>query len=466
MKDMMKLDSLVHAYQGEVFEKMKQLIAIDSVSGKRTAENAPFGDECRKALDLFIEIAGDMGFETYDCDGYAAHAQFGHGEKTMGILGHLDIVPAGEGWTQDPFGGEIVDGKCYGRGTLDDKGPLLAALFALKAVKESGIPLKHGVRVIAGCDEEVGMSDMRHYASKLKMPDYGFSPDAEYPLINIEKGAIKLVISATMQPNEGKNMEIYQLNAGERANVVPGLATAEVSCEDLTTLDKQLEEICAAHEKFHLEAEKISDARARIIATGIGAHASTPHAGINAAGMLLIALTALGAGDIIAALSEKIGMESDGESIGISCKDELSGALTCNLGLMRYDGEKIEVTLDIRYPLYADEARMTEQAQKTLAPFGLTVVRTGGHVPLHVPADSEVVKGLLEVYHDVTGLPAYPIAIGGGTYSRMMPNTVAFGINFPGEGDRCHMPDEYVDVEKFMLSVKVMAHAIVRLAGR
>ena len=150
---------------------------------------------------------------------------------------------------------------------------------------------------------------------------------------------------------------------------------------------------------------------------------------------------------------------------GIACADELSGALTCNLGILRYDGNEISAHLDCRYPLCGDEAKMLGSAVKTVAPAGMSVKLIGSHAPLHVPADHKVVKGLLKVYHEVTGLEPYTIAIGGGTYSRMMPNTVAFGVCFPGDMDVCHIADEYIDLEKLMLGVKIFAHAIAEIAG-
>lgn len=461
-----RIDALIDGWQEEIFERMKAWIGVNSVGVPSDAPDAPFGEGVRKALDLFLADAASMGFETHDCDGYAGHAQFGEGEKTMGVLAHLDIVPAGEGWTQNPFGGEIVGGKCFGRGTMDDKGPLLGALYALRAVKEAGVKLRHGVRIIAGCDEETGMSDMRYYASKLPMPDYGFSPDAEYPLINIEKGGAHIALNAGLLPSDSKGIKVYALHAGERANVVPPLATAEVGCDDISALSDKLRAIEAAHAGFKLEAAKGNWGRAVITATGVGAHASLPHLGVNAAGMLLIALKELGAADKIAALADAIGMEGDGKSLGIAQADELSGALTCNLGLLRYDGEKLEALLDIRYPLCAAEDKLVWAAAAVLNPQGIDVKLAGGHPPLHVPADSEIVTGLMQVYRDMTGdADAKPLAIGGGTYSRMMPNTVAFGICFPGDDDPVHMPDEFVYVDKFMLSIKIMARAIVKLAG-
>jgi len=466
-----KLDQLVESYREEILGKLKEWIAIPSVQAPRSAENAPFGPEVRRMLDLFLTDARAMGFDVKEFDGYCAHAQMGEGDKTMGILAHLDIVPAGDGWVHDPFGGEIEDGKFYGRGVTDDKGPMLGALFAMRVVREAGIPLRHRVRAIAGCDEETGMSDMRYYREHSDLPDYGFSPDAEYPLINIEKGGLNLVLSAEADGDACARIPLYSMEAGVRCNVVPGVATAEVGTQavPLAELRKKLAAVCAAHPGFTLAAEPAGEGRAKITATGVSAHASMPHLGANAAGMLLIALHELGAGGAlgraIEGLASVIGMTHDGAGLGIAISDEESGSLTSNLGILRYDGANLYAELDNRYPISANEETMLQSAATAMAPWGVKVTKLRSHAPLHVPADSEVVRGLLEVYHEATGLPAYPIAIGGGTYSRMMPNTVAFGIGFPGDQETCHMPDEHVEIDKFLLAVKIMARAIARLAG-
>ena len=461
-----KIDALVMSMKDQLVEDMKRWIAVPSVQGP-AEENAPFGKENRRMLDLALEDAKKYGFEVRDVDGYAGDISFGQGEQTMGMLCHLDVVPAGDGWTHDPWGAEIVDNKIYGRGTMDDKGPALCALYAMRAVKDAGVPLKDGVRLILGCDEETGMSDMRYYAKKYKMPDYGFSPDAEFPVINIEKGGLGLLISKYTGGEGDAEIAVESLYAGVRPNVVPGVAKAVLKVRDLEGFKAAVERV-AQEKGFRLTTEE-EDGRIALIAEGESAHASMPHLGKNAAGMLLIALKELGAGgnskDAIAALAEVLGMEYDGAKLGIKQEDELSGPLTCNLGILRYDGLNLTAQLDIRYPLCADEEKMCGAATMALSGAGLALTRLGGHTPHHVPAEHKVVKGLLKVYHEVTGLDAYAFAIGGGTYSRMMPNTVAFGLNFPGDTDTCHMPDEFIDVDKMMLSVKIFAHAIATLAA-
>ena len=313
------------------------------------------------------------------------------------------------------------------------------------------------------------MTDMAYYNAHTASPDYGFSPDAEYPVINIEKGGLHILLSKNTGGEEGAEIPVYELYAGERPNVVPGVARAVVGCKDASALRERLE-LVAAGRGFELDLRDLGNGRAQITATGKSAHASTPHLGKNAAGMLLIALAELGAGggsrEAIQTLAACLGISGQGKLLGIAVMDELSGPLTCNLGILRYDGQSLSAHLDIRYPLCASEEKICGQICMKVSPAQFAVTRLSGHAPHHVPANHKVVKGLLKAYSDVTGHEGYAFAIGGGTYSRCMPNTVAFGPCFPGDVDTCHMPDEWFSLENMMLSIRIMAHAIAELAGK
>ncbi len=466
--DEKRLFEIVDSYRDDIVETLRRWIQVPSLGAPRSAENAPFGKDVRRMLDLALKDAADMGFETRDFDGYAMHAQMGSGEKTMGMLCHLDVVPVGDGWTKDPWGGEVENGKIYGRGTADDKGCAVLALYAMKAVREAGIPLRHSVRLILGCDEETGMTDMRHYASKIKMPDYGFSPDAEFPVINIEKGHVYLKLSARADACADADRRVVELYAGERANVVPGAAYAILALKDEAAFRAEIKR-AADENGFDLNVESLGEGKVKLLARGKASHASMPQLGKNAAGMLIYALAQAGAGGAlkaqIEALSQKLGMEYDGRSLGIACADEESGSLTCNIGILRGDETGLSVVLDIRAPICAEYDRMCGNAVRALKGSGVSLELMSETPVYHVSKDHEVVKGLIDAYTTATGQPGYAFAIGGGTYSRMMPNTVAFGPNFPGDTDMCHMPDEYMDIDKMMLSARIYALAIARLAG-
>lgn len=466
---MQDLSIIIDELREEMIQTLKGWIQVPSV---KTAPEpgAPFGREVRRALDLVLSDAAAMGFETRNFDGYAGDVRMGPlGVDPLAILVHLDVVPAGDGWTVEPFALTQKDGNLIGRGVLDDKGPALAALYAMRCVRDAGVELKDTVRLILGCDEETGMTDMAYYNAHTASPDYGFSPDAEYPVINIEKGGLHILLSKNTGGEEGAEIPVYELYAGERPNVVPGIARAVVGCKDVSALRERLELIAAAR-GFELDLRDLGNGRAEITATGKSAHASTPHLGKNAAGMLLIALSELGAGggsrEAIQTLAACLGISGQGKLLGIAVMDELSGPLTCNLGILRYDGQSLSAHLDIRYPLCASEEKICGQICMKVSPAQIAVTRLSGHAPHHVPANHKVVKGLLKAYSDVTGHEGYAFAIGGGTYSRCMPNTVAFGPCFPGDVDTCHMPDEWFSLENMMLSIRIMAHAIAELAGK
>ena len=467
MIDYEKLDARVDALKDELISDIQAWVAVPSVQGE-AVEGKPFGENVAKALDLALDTARRYGFVTRNIDYYAGDISMGSGEQTLGMLAHLDIVPVGEGWTHDPFGGEIADGKIFGRGTIDDKGPALCALYAMRAVRDCGVELKDGVRLILGCDEETGMSDMRYYASKLKMPDYGFSPDAGFPVINIEKGGANVELS---WHGEGEaEIPVFELYAGERPNVVPAYARAVVGSEKVGA--DEIAARIAAHaaqvnQKLHVK--DLGDGRVEISAEGVLSHGSLPEQGVNAASVLLIALKAIGAGanlqSAIDMMVSCIGMEPDGKSLNIKCEDELSHNLSCNLGILRFNGRDFCATLDIRYPLCTNEVEIMGNIVRTVSKYGVCVRQISGHTPHHIPAEHKIVRGLMQVYNEVTGEDAKPLAIGGGTYSRMMPNTVAFGVVFPDEEDCCHIADEYIDIENMMRATKIYARAIAQLAS-
>ena len=467
--DYEKLDARVAELKDELIADIRAWVAVPSVQAE-PLEGKPFGAENARMLDLALETARRYGFETRNIDYYAGDISMGSGEQTMGMLAHLDMVPAGEGWTHDPFGGEIADGKIFGRGTIDDKGPALCALYAMRAVRDAGVPLKDGVRLILGCDEETGMSDMRYYASKLKMPDYGFSPDAQFPLINIEKGGLNVELHQRGAGEADAEIPVYEIYAGERPNVVPAYAravvgTQNVCCEALRA--RVAEHAAKVNQK--LSVKDLGDGRAEISAEGVLSHGLLPELGVNAASVLLICLNAIGAGagvkPILEMMVNCVGMEPDGASLGVKCADELSHNLSCNLGIVRWDGTDFCATLDIRFPLCTNEVEILGNITKAVSKYGACVRQTSGHAPLHVPAEHKIVRGLMKVYNELTGENAKPLAIGGGTYSRMMPNTVAFGVVFPDQEDCCHIADEYIDIDRMMQAVRIYAHAIAELAS-
>ena len=426
---------------------LQKVVSFNTEKG--TAEkNAPFGRAVRDCLDFTLGLAKSFGLTTYDCDGYAGHADFvGTGKSVLGILGHLDVVPAKAAeWAHPPFAGEIHDGKLFGRGTMDDKGPMIACLFAVKALKEAGFVPSKTVRLIFGCDEESGMQCVEHYFTKMPYPDVSFSPDGDFPVINREKGIYQFDVVC------GKLPKGVTVTAGERANVVPSLCTAtSVKAPELGEWKDKIS--CEKTAKGHTYT-----------ALGKSAHGSTPDEGINATHAILKMLAAnFPENETLRFLAEKV-IDTSGKAWGIELHDKESGKLTCNLGVLRTakDGT-LTATVDIRFPVTyrCDDMynllRKNTPAQFEVRPWHISE-------PLFVPSDSQLVTTLMKVYNETMGTSLEPIAIGGGTYSRCLPNCVAFGPLFPGEEQTIHMPNECVDLHNLRKMAELYLKAIYELA--
>ncbi|MCI7737166.1 MAG: dipeptidase PepV [Clostridiales bacterium] len=452
-----RLDAALEALQEDMIETLRRWIRVPSVRAEQSAQNAPFGKEVRRALDTAMADIERLGMKPRDVDGYCCDAEIGEGEETIAVLAHLDVVPEGDGWTHDPYGAEIVDGRLIGRGTSDDKGPGVAALFAMKAILDAGIPLRRRCRLILGCDEECGMQDLEYYERKIGLPEKGFSPDANFPLINTEKGIVAMTLHAPMT-----DARLLSLASGTRCNVVPGMATALLSGDWRE----------AAADAFDVEDEDcaietaLEDGNTRVTVTGVPAHASTPEKGKNAAKMLLAVLNRLGIGGApVALLVEAAGEGDAGEGLGIAGRDAVSGPLTINLGLLYAKDGQLDVTFDCRYPVFFDDKTICETVKKRLAPAGFAMDPTSASHPHHVPESSELVQKLMAVYNGIMGVEEKPFAIGGGTYARHLKEGVAFGMLFPGDLELEHQANESIDLKTYIRAARIYAYAIAALCG-
>ena len=450
-----KIHELIDNCREDYIRMLQSWIRIPSVKGE-AAPGAPFGKDVRSMLDRAAEDAREMGFAVRGFDGYACDVTLGDADEKIAVLGHLDVVPVGDGWTKPPFEGLIENGRIYGRGTNDDKGPALASLFAMKAIRDAGIPLKKGIRLILGCDEESGWEDMEYYGAHERIPDVGFSPDAAFPLINTEKGMVVLALRA---PAAETGLRILEMSAGDRVNVIPG------ECRALAEGGAELAEKARAYaEKTGLPyTAEVTDRGVLLTATGIPGHSAYPEGKRNAIGMMLLLLRELGAEGPAATLAEAVGLEHDGKSLGCACRDEVSGELTCNMGILRLEKGEWYGTLDLRCPVAADQEKLIRAAAEHLP--GFTVETDTQKPPHHVPADSTLVKSLLAAYGEETGLEGEPMSTGGGTYAKVLKQGVAFGALFPDEEDLAHQADEYEEIDRLMLAMKIYANALIRLAG-
>ncbi len=344
-----------------------------------------------------------------------------------------------------------------GRGTSDDKGPGVAALFGMKAIMDAGIPLRRRCRLILGCDEECGMEDLKYYEKKVGLPDMGFSPDANFPLINTEKGIMQLTLHAPMADSR-----LLEIASGTRCNIVPNLATAVLAGD---WREAAADAFDVDDEDCQLETELV-DGNTRLAVTGVAAHASFPEKGKNAAKMLIAVLNKLGIGGApIALLDEAAGEGSEGANLGIAGSDAVSGKLTINLGLLSAKEGKLNVTFDCRFPVFFNDRTISETVAKRLAPAGFALEPTHASQPHHVPESSELVVKLMDVYNTITGADAKPFAIGGGTYARHLKEGVAYGMLFPGELELEHQANESIDVANFVKAARIYAYAILALCA-
>lgn len=458
MNDMQKLDAAIASLRPEMVDTLQRWIRIPSVKAA-PLPGAPFGAAVRQALDEALKDCKRLGFSTQDFDGYSAHADLGEGDDSdaLGILAHLDVVPEGDGWNYPPYGAQIVDGRMYGRGTNDDKGPAVAALYAMKAVQMAGIPLKRKVRLILGCDEESGWMDIAHYKQAATMPRMGFSPDASYPIINIEKGMCHLSLHA---PLSQEGLRVVEFNTGERPNVVPGKASALIAGDAAVAAEAQR---VAAELELPVSAA-VEGENVRLTAIGVNGHAAYPESARNAIGELLLVLAKMNVQGALKTLAEKIGLEYDGKALGIQISDGMSGSLTCNMGIIRAGQNGVYATLDIRYPIMANPDMIVKNARAALK--GFTVDVDAIKEPHYVPESSELVQRLLDAYCEVTGFERKCLYTGGGTYARALEEGVAFGAAFPTDEDLAHQANEYADLDNLYKNIKIFASAIVKLAGR
>ena len=452
-------DEIILNNKQNIINTLCELIKFNSVSTETNDLTMPFGKECKNVLDYTLNLAESQGFRTKNLDGYCGYIEFGEGDEMVGIIGHLDVVPANEndGWTTPPFVPEIRDNKIYGRGAIDDKGPVTASLYAMKAVLDSGVKLNKRVRLILGLNEEKNWKCINHYKEiGEESPTIGFSPDAEFPTIYAEKGILSIRLS---RPFSFENMEILEIDCNNNAiNVVPKYCS-------ITLKFKSQENKILFENNDKISIENIDDNTVKITATGISAHAAHPNLGDNAITTLLKYLNKYLKNNYITKLSD-LGIFEITSPKFLSEKpiEDESGILTSNVGFLDYKNGNLEIGLNLRVPVNTHLSQIEEKYMNLKEIFSnLTVEFPGEQPPIYIPKNSYLVKTLTEIFNEKTGLNEEPIAIGGGTYARAFPNVVAFGANMPGHVDLCHQVDEYIYIDTLIDSAKIYAEAIYRL---
>lgn len=456
------LDNKIIELKDEMIKGVQGVVKIKSVEENNKPE-FPFGEGVHNSLLYCLKLSEELGFKTKNVDNMVGYAEYGTGDELVAVLGHLDVVPEGDGWTYPPYGGEVHDGKIYGRGTIDNKGPVIAALYALKAVKDLAIPLKRRVRVIFGLNEETGSKCVQHYVEVGEdIPVSGFTPDAEYPIINGEKGIVGCRYVKKLKP-EGQKY-IKSISGGIASNVVPDYAKAEIVLTD----------------KYKKEALKLAEHRERIKVTesdfgvvveafGTSAHGSTPEKGINAISVLFEFLSLINldgaSGELVDFINKYIGRDTRGKNMGIFLHDDISGDFILNMGVITGDEHEACIVLNMRYPVTKKFEDFVDKLKNVMESNGMEERYLSNTNSLYIPADTDFIKKLQHVYEEKTGDKGEPICIGGGTYAKSMKNVVAFGPVFKGEPEVEHKPDEYISIDSLVKNAQIMSAAIVELAN-
>lgn len=448
----------IESYKKEMVENLQGWIRCPSVYDESTvSEGKPFGEGVYKALDYIASLAKKDGFDVDTCDGYCTEISFGEGEERVVVLGHADVVPVGKGWHYDPFGAEIKDGLMYGRGTSDDKGATLASYYALKIIRDLNIPLKRKIVLVAGGNEESGSRCMHHYFKVLNKPQptYGFTPDADFPLIYGEKGGYGYCYSGDFI-----DKDIEFMDAGIVLNAVPQEAVFVL--KHVYDLESKLETYC---KEFGLSYEyKVENGKTNIKFIGVAAHAAFPELGKNSFTYGLKFLKDNNIGEISAHFGDRL-TSYYGEGLHVDHESTPMGKLTMNLGIARYDGKHYDLLIDIRYPNDIDGEWITSRLNLEAMHEGKCLRDS---VPLYVDPNSKFIQTLLKVYQECTGdYESKPMTIGGGTYARSAANTVAFGMEFnngSGSGN-IHNADEALCLEDLYKGVEIYCKTLIELGN-
>jgi succinyl-diaminopimelate desuccinylase len=450
----------------------QSFLQIKSVMNEEEAtEEAPLGLEVKEALTYMLELGEKDGFIAKNVDHLAGHLEFGEGKDLLGILCHVDVVPEGDGWTFPPFGAEIHDGKIYARGALDDKGPTMAAYYAMKIVKELGIPLHKRVRMIIGTDEESDWRCVDRYFEKEEMPTIAFAPDADFPIIHAEKGIADfdfVLEKREIIQTRDENIRVLNFQAGQRYNMVPDYAKVVLEVDNrIANFAQQWTDFL---EKNEVTGSSYVDNGSLILeAKGVSAHGMEPKNGVNA-GLHLAEFLASQPLDrqskpYFSFISEFLFESSRGEKFGQAVTDKIMGDLTINVGKMNYSEQEGRIGINMRYPIEYDRETGKTKFEEIASENGFFIKPISDSAPHYVDEKSPLIQTLARVYEEQMGEKAELIAIGGGTYARSLEAGVAFGPLFPGREDIAHQKDEYMYIEDLLRATALYAQAIYELAN-
>ncbi|AMB98904.1 dipeptidase PepV [Aerococcus urinaehominis] len=455
----------VESRKDDLLADLSDLLSIESIRNDDLATaDAPVGPGPKAALTAFLDLAKQDGFTTKSVANLAGHADYGEGDEILGVIAHVDVVPVDNLWDTDPFKPVVKDNRLYARGASDDKGPLMAAYYGLKIIKDLQLPLSKKVRFIIGTDEESNWQCMDAYFAEESKPDFGFSPDANFPIINGEKGLYSSRLDFPALAGD-----LLSFEAGQRENMVPAQATARLAKLNLETSQDQVDHYAQTNQ-VEVILNQLDNGQVDIKLKGQASHGAQPENGLNAGAYLADLLTQLDfAGNDQAFLSFTSQLLKDdhfGEKLAIAHEDDIMGRLTMNPGVFKGDQTGGHILLNIRVPKGLDFSDIDKQLVKWGETYGFTsqVGSKTNKPPHYVPADDPLVETLLDVYHRQTGLPAHEMSIGGGTYGRLLDRGVAYGAMFPDSVDTMHQANEFIDLDDLWAATAIYAEAIYELA--
>ena len=458
-----KIENWFAKHSDEMIKDLGRLVEIKSVRSP-AEEGAPYGPESRAVLALAQSMLEEKGFAVSNFEDIMISADLGPAPPLMGILAHLDIVEASDGWDTDPYKLTIVDGKMYGRGVIDNKGPSVAAMYAMYCARDLCSSFSHGCRVILGSGEETGFDDVTQYLKKNEPPPNVFSPDAEFPVVNVEKGRFAPVFGASWE-KDTKLPRVISIIGGKTMNVVPNQAEAVIEGFSLSEAEAfciEYSEKTGAKISVHADGDRLV-----VKAEGKATHASLPHLGLNAQTALIEVLAAMPFADskgfgYVRALNRLFPHNDyNGRAIGIAMSDEVSGELTANFGVLRFSEYEFEGNVDSRTPACADEADITGITRASMEKEGV-MLKSSTISHCHItPEDSPFVQTLLRLYEEYTGDTGKCLITGGQTYVHDIPGGVVFGCVMQDVNNNVHGANEFVDVDQLIMSAKMFTQAII-----
>ena len=461
------IEKYIDSLKDNIINSTCEIINIPSVLAKSEDPTIPFGENCNKALEYMLDLGEKLGFRTKNIDGYCGYIEFGEGKDLVGIIGHLDVVPSGDGWTYPPFEATIHDNKIYGRGAIDDKGPVIASLYAMKAVADN-LKVNKRVRLILGLNEENGWQCIDYYKEHEELPTISFSPDSNFPCIYAEKHILSTLIKQDY--NLTDDIIITDIDYANNAlNVVPKYCSCILKLSNNINCQNFILDLKNIIKKYNYEIDiyKIDNLNIKLTSHGKQSHAAHPELGVNAISRLCLVLNdILNIYDIqiplLAMFKKYIKDEYTGKSANINFEDE-TGALTLNVSRLYIKDNCLCTEFNLRIPCSMKINEFKNKFKYILSD-ELSVEYLRHQPALYVSKDNYLVKTLCNIFNEVTGSNEKPIAIGGGTYARAFENCVSFGMQMPGEEDMCHKADEFVDIDNLILSTKIYAKTIYELA--